>query len=38
MYLGKWHTTLPLTFNTEEYTGEGSDSLEKKGLQSLFSA
>lgn len=26
---------LPLIFNTEEYTGDGSDSLEKKGLHTF---
>lgn len=35
MYLGKCHTILPLTVNTKEYTGDGSDSLEKKGLHSF---
>lgn len=36
LYLGKCHTTLlPLTFNAEEYTDVGSDSLEKKGLHSF---
>lgn len=36
MYLGKCHTTLlPLTFNTEEYTDAGSDSLAKQGLHSF---
>lgn len=34
-YLEKCHTILPLTFNTEEYTGDGGDSLQKKGLHTF---